>query len=160
MMKPLMIQFKNNDPHPKGPEGPELPYIYAPEHDRIFVGPANTYHWDLIQHTPELRAVYGDENYKNGAPFKNAPEGHIHGRILWNPKKMVAYDQQAHPREVLEQLAQALKVAPPEPVPDWSTQGDMWDEDDSHLGRVRWEDDVDHATAWHRALNKREASSS
>lgn len=132
-MRPLLVKFTPPNSHPS-PQGPELPYIYAPEHDRIFIGPVNSFHNDLIYHTPELRESY---NYDGSAPFLNAPKDHVHGRILWNQKTLTAYGQKDP--ALVAQIAAALKVNPPAP----------------QERNVRWTSEEDHRTAFARIWNKR-----
>lgn len=134
-MRPLMIKFTPPNSHPS-PQGPELPYIYAPEHDRIFIGPVNSFHNDLIYHTPELRDTYGYDD--PNAPFLRAPKDHVHGRIMWNQKTMTAYGRN-HDPALLEQIADALKVSPPQ----------------AHDPNVKWATEEDHRTAFARIWNSR-----
>lgn len=82
----LFNNFRPEQRHPPGPNGDELPFTYDPDDNIVHLGPANAFHWELIQRTPELRAKYPMEDaYKQFSGI--AVPHHLHGRMEWPAKR-------------------------------------------------------------------------
>ena len=63
----------------------DLPFIYDPQDNIVHIGPPNSFHWELIQRTPELRVQYPmDRAYAGMAAGWN--ENHLHGRLTMPDK--------------------------------------------------------------------------
>lgn len=56
--KVLFNNFRPEMKHPPGKDGPEMPFIYDPEGGIVHLGPPNSFHWELIGRTPELKSQY------------------------------------------------------------------------------------------------------
>jgi hypothetical protein len=87
--KLIYKKFQPTVDHGKGPAGPELPFIYVPEHDTVYLGPPGAYHHDLIASSKALKEMYDpDKAWKEPAGL--TPEGvdHVHGRMSW-PEKIL-----------------------------------------------------------------------
>lgn len=117
-------KFKPTIEHPKGAGEADLPFIYAPEHDTVFLGPPGSYHWDLINSSRALKDQY-DENEKwKGAPFV-VHRKHLHGRMEWPSKQLHFLGLTPEKRAFIPKVAEALEAPIPEdinPQPDgvWS----------------------------------------
>lgn len=97
-----MIKFRPVGRHPPGPTGNELPFIWwagAPEH--VFLGPLNSYHWELVQHTPELR----DSGAAQAAALHTSGDL-IEGRMTWPSKVVHIFG--SPPLDAQRMVAQAL----------------------------------------------------
>lgn len=101
----LLNNFRPNMNHPKGPNGTEHPFIYDPADDIVHLGPANSFHWELVDRTPELKSQYNMKNKLQGAPFRFT-DTHVHGRMEW-PGKIVHYYGSPEP-EVRQTVNDAL----------------------------------------------------
>lgn len=81
----LFNKFRPEQAHKRGPKGDELPFIYDPTDNVVHLGPPNSFHWELIQRTPELQAQYPMDDAYTGMPALMAPS-HLHGRMEWPGK--------------------------------------------------------------------------
>ena len=109
------------NPQP-GPNGAELPVIYVPEHDTVYLGPANAYHWELINRSKALKSLYNQDSAWKQAPGLT-PEGtdHIHGRMTWPDKEIHIIGGTPH-TELLPRIYKALDAKPTPTTleqPDW-----------------------------------------
>lgn len=114
----IIQKFTPNMIHPKGLGGTEVPFVYSPQHDTVFLGPNNTHHTELIRHTPELRELYGagDEGamaYMQG----RHPEGVLLGRMGWPSRKLHFFNYGDVSPEQKSMVAQALGAPEPEEDP-------------------------------------------
>jgi hypothetical protein len=62
-----------------------LPFVYDPADKIVHLGPANSYHWELIQKTPELRVQYPMDRAFQEFSAMSVPH-HLHGRLEWPAK--------------------------------------------------------------------------
>lgn len=112
----LYNKFRPDPEHPKGLGEPSMPFIYDPSTKVVHLGPPRAYHWQLIQHTPELRDQY------QGAWERPAFEGsdHIHGAMRW-PSKETEFLGAVDPAQKHE-VNQALGAPedPDQPEYDWN----------------------------------------
>lgn len=109
----LYNQFRPDSLHPKTPGEQALPFIYDPQTEVVHLGPARSYHWQLIQHTPELRDQYAGAWEQ---PAFQANQDHIHGAMRWPSKNLDFLGGQIDP-QVKSQITQALGA--PEEDHDW-----------------------------------------
>lgn len=80
-------KFQPEISHGKGLNGPELPFIYVPEHDTVYLGPPDAFHWELINRSKALKDLYNPDDAWKAAPgFTPAAVTHIHGRMTWPSK--------------------------------------------------------------------------
>jgi hypothetical protein len=99
--------------------GNELPWIYDPAANTVYLGPAKAFHWQLIRKIPQLSEQYPGEGW-NGAPFlQNA--NHIHGRMSWPDLNVIFYGSPTpeQKQEILEGLSLPNKQATEAPTEDW-----------------------------------------
>lgn len=89
--KVIFRNFRPTNNHPAATGQPELPYIYTPQENQIWVGPANSYHHELIQRTPELQESYSRWRGEQ-APYLSRPD-HVHGRLTWPDRTIYVYDE-------------------------------------------------------------------
>lgn len=108
--KPALFNFRPDGRHPKGKGGVnELPWIWIPGQDRIFLGPPNSFHTELIQRFPTIWQHYGEsaeEAAKNYAANRH-PEGSLQGRVEW-PKRRVHMFNADVPDEVIHMLGEGF----------------------------------------------------
>lgn len=122
--KLIYKKFQPNVDHGKGPAGPELPWIYVPEHDTVYLGPPNSYHWDLISSSKALKDLYDNPDaYWSQAPgFTEQGQGHIHGRMTWPDKDLhfIGGLTQAQ-QPFIPRIVKALDAKPPSQPsdPEW-----------------------------------------
>lgn len=95
----LYNNFRPDPVHPKGPEGPDMPFVYDPADDIVHLGPAQSYHWNLIQKTPELRSQYPVDQAYLGPPYASN-RAHLHGRMAWPSKNISFYGASPEETEV------------------------------------------------------------
>lgn len=97
----LFQKFKPTQVHP----GNDMPFIYEPNLDTVFLGPPGTYHWDLLRKTPELKDQYPAEAAWTKAPFL-VNTNHMQGRMTWPGKEISFYGN--IPPEVQQRIAAGL----------------------------------------------------
>lgn len=97
----LFQKFKPTQVHP----GNDMPLIYEPKLDTIFLGPPGTYHWDLLRKTPELKDQYPADEAWTKAPFLVNTE-HMQGRMTWPGKEISFYG--SIPSELQQRIAEGL----------------------------------------------------
>lgn len=87
--KLIYKKFQPTVDHAKGPSGPELPFIYVPEYDTVYLGPPGAYHHDLIASSKALKDLYDpDKAWKMPPAFTAEGINHIHGRMTWPEKDL------------------------------------------------------------------------
>lgn len=104
----IQISFRPNMMHSKRPGTSEFPLIYSEPDQCFFLGPANAYHSELINHTPELKAAI-DGMYDPA----NAPSGYHYGRFVTPQKGLVWYGNT--PIEIQSSVAKRLGAPEPQP---------------------------------------------
>jgi hypothetical protein len=120
--KLIYKKFRPTVDHGKGPSGPELPWIYVPEHDTVYLGPPGAYHWDLINSSKALKGLYDPDDSWTAPPgFTPAGDMHVHGRMTWPDKKLAVIG--GDDRGFLPRIADALDA----PVPEEKPQDPNWD---------------------------------
>jgi 2'-5' RNA ligase len=98
----LYNKFRPDPQHPRqGEKEPLLPFIYDPEEDVVHLGPANAYHWQLAQRTPELKDAY--EGDWNQPAFQAQSAGHIHGNMEWPSKHVTFFNGEPDQQESIIQ---------------------------------------------------------
>lgn len=117
-IRALMQKFPLNSTHPPGPNGPEIPFIYAPEHGTVFLGPSEAYHHELIRKIPELAPAYPETLTR--APFLENPS-HTHGRMEWPSRNLHFFGEQEP--GVRQQVADALGSPYQEEEEDFALPG-------------------------------------
>lgn len=117
----LMTKFRPDPVHPRGLSD-ELPFIYDPNDNIVHLGPAQSYHWQLINQAPELKPQYDMNRAFQGAPFAQNPN-HLHGRMEW-PSKNIYYYNSSNPEvnQLRDKVSQGLggQEAPSLEDGDWS----------------------------------------
>lgn len=117
-----------------------LPFIYDPSDDIVHLGPANSYHWELIQRTPELRVQYPMDKAYQGFSALSVPS-HLHGRLEWPAKHtdfMGLTSDNKHHRDAVN----AALGATDKPDESWhdvfqsNTEGPYVGQDSAHTGRT------------------------
>jgi hypothetical protein len=117
----LYNKFNPENTHPPtdADRTASLPFTYDPEANVVHLGPPNSYHWELIQRTPELRAQYPmDQAYQQFSGML-VPK-HLHGRMTWPDKHtdfMGLTNDNAHHRDTVN----AALGATPKPQQDWGS---------------------------------------
>jgi hypothetical protein len=119
----LFQKFRPNQTHPPGRSGPDMPFIYDPHQDTVFLGPPQSYHWELLRHVPELAGQYPKDQDWTKAPFLVNPE-HVHGRMTW-PGKETDFLGERVPYETRARVNEALGAPPPpeDDAPIWDFSG-------------------------------------
>lgn len=122
--KLIYKKFTPNQDHKPGPNGPELPFIYVPEHDTVYLGPPNSFHWDLIDSSKALKSLYDPKAAWTQAPgFTPEGSSHVHGRMTWPNKEVhIIGGTTRAQQEVLPRIYNALDAKPAAPAksdPDW-----------------------------------------
>lgn len=80
----LFHKFRPEQKHPPVTLGENsLPWVYEPATGIVHLGPPQSYHWELIERTPELRGQY--ENAWEGAPTNQ--NENVHGAMAWPSRK-------------------------------------------------------------------------
>lgn len=122
--KLIYKKFTPTVDHGKGTSRNELPFIYVPDHDTVYLGPPNAYHWDLINSSKALKDIYDpDKAWKDAPGFTPEGHGHVHGRMTWPEKKLhIIGGTTAATQALIPRIAEALDAPVPEqaqPDPDW-----------------------------------------
>lgn len=116
----LYNRFRPEMTHPPAQGGVDtLPFIYDPNDDIVHLGPPNSYHWELISRTPELRVQYPmDKAYHQFSAL--AVKHHLHGRLELPAKRtdfMGVTSDNMHHREAVNSALGATS----KPEPDWGS---------------------------------------
>lgn len=128
-IRALMQKFRPTNIHPPGPSGPEIPFVYAPEHGTVFLGPSEAYHHELIRKVPELASAYPETLTR--APFLENPS-HTHGRMEWPSKDLHFFGEQEP--GVRQQVADALGSPYREEEEDFALPGQAPESPSEGLG--------------------------
>jgi hypothetical protein len=100
----LYNKFSPDPVHPRGEnKEPILPFIYDPQEDVVHLGPANAWHWQLLQKTPELRDAY--EGEWDQPAWQATDLKHVHGNMEWPSKNITFFNGEP---EQQEEIIQAL----------------------------------------------------
>lgn len=90
----LYNNFRPEKMHPPVTKGEQsLPWIYDPETQTVHLGPPRSYHWELIQRTPELSGQY-EKAWEE--PSTNQA-GNVHGAMAWPSRKTEFLNESVDP---------------------------------------------------------------
>ena len=108
----LYNKFRPDPVHPGGMGEPTMPFIYDPDTGVVHLGPVGSYHFQLVDRTPELRPQYPESGEWTQPPFAVNPH-HVHGAMEW-PSRAVKFLGVRRP-EHEDDIREALGAPTPTP---------------------------------------------